>query len=192
MLSMRKPSLETRSELPWLIALIAAVLGGWYLYNRQVLGIYPLDASEHGAFHVITYGSDPNPSRAGQLSKFNQYYRKDSLKVCLVPGGSDGSTLITTSCAGTAPDIVDVYDQEDLRTDIRKGLARPLNEYLKASHIDLEAITWPARLEALRQPNPRWRPGEPPLDRYTYYAVPNNMDVPVVFFNASLYQQVKA
>jgi ABC-type glycerol-3-phosphate transport system substrate-binding protein len=192
MLSMRKPSLETRSELPWLVAALAALLIGWFLYNRNILAIYPPDLSEHGAFQVITYGSDPNPARADQLNKFNQFYRKDGLKVSLVPGGSDGSTLITTSSAGTAPDIVDAYEPEDLRTLVRKGLVRPLNSYLKAAHIDLEAITWPARLDALRQPNPTWKLGDPPLDRYIYYAVPNNMDVPVVFFNASLYEQVKA
>ncbi len=188
---MRTPSLETRPELPWLVAMAVAVLGGWYLYNRNVLEIYPHDPSEHGAFHVITYGSDPNPARADQLNKFNQYYRKDSLKVVLVPGGSDGGTLTTTSCAGTSPDIVDVYEPEELRSAVRKGIARPLNSYLKAAHIDLAAITWPSRLEELRVPNPRWRPGDDPLDRHVYYAVPNNMDVPVVFFNASLYEQVR-
>ncbi len=109
----------------------------------------------------------------------------------LVPGGSDPGTLITTSCAGTAPDIVDVYEPEELRSTIRKGIARPLNAYLKAARIDLERITWPSRIEELRVPNPRWKPGDDPFDRHLYYAVPNNMDVPVVFFNASLYEQVK-
>jgi ABC-type glycerol-3-phosphate transport system substrate-binding protein len=188
---MSRHALRTRSELPWLAAVVVVVLGGWHLYNRHVLRIYPQDASEGGRFHVITYGSDPNPARADQLNKFNQYHRKDGLKVALVPAGSQANAVTTTSAAHTAPDIIDVYTPEDIRTYIRKGIALPLNEHLKANHVDLEAITWPSRLDELRVPNPAWKPGDHPLDRHIYYCVPNNMDVHMVFFNRSLYTRVK-
>lgn len=188
---MRRPSLTTRSELPWMLGVLVALLGGWYVANRHLLALYPSDASESGRFHVVTYGSDPNPARADQLNKFNQFYRSEQLKVALIASGSAPPTIITTSAAGNAPDVIDAYATEELRTYIRKGIAVPINRWLKERHIDLETITWPTRLDELREPNPAWRPGDPPLDRHLWYAVPNNMDVHMVFFNQTLFDRVR-
>jgi ABC-type glycerol-3-phosphate transport system substrate-binding protein len=183
--------LETRAELPWLIGAVTLLLGAWFCYNRYYLHVYPADLSENGRFHVLTYGSDFNPARADQLNKFNQHYRKDNLKMVLVPGGSDVSVITTTSAAKTATDIIEAYSPEIIRTFIQKGIARPLNEYLKANKIDLESFTWPTRLDEMRVPNPNWKTGDAPLDRHIYYAVPNNLEVTMVFFNQSLYDRVK-
>ena len=188
---MRRPSLTTRAELPWLLGVMAVLLGGWYVVNRHVLGLYPSDPSEGGRFHVVTYGSDPNPARVDQLNKFNQFYRSEQLKVALIPGGSAPNSIVTTSAAGNAPDVIDAYATEELRTYIRKGIAVPINPWLKERGIDLETITWPTRLDDLREPNPAWRPGDPPLDRHLWYAVPNNMDVHMVFFNQTLFERVR-
>jgi ABC-type glycerol-3-phosphate transport system substrate-binding protein len=188
---LRRPSLTTRAELPWLLGALAVLLGAWHVYNRQVLDLYPRDLSEGGRFHVVTYGSDPNPARADQLNRFNQYYRQEQLKVMLVPGGGAPPAIITTSAALNAPDVIDAYVVEDLRTYIRKGIAVPINPWLKERGIDLESFTWPTRLDELREPNPAWRPGDPPLDRHLWYAVPNNMDVHMVFFNQTLFERVR-
>lgn len=188
---MRRPSLTTRAELPWVLGVLAVLLVGWQLVNRHLLGLHPGDPSEGGRFHVVTYGSDPNPARVDQLNKFNQFYRQEGLKVALVPGGSAQAPVITTSAAGNAPDVIDAYNTEDLRTFIRKGIAVPINPWLKERGIDLEGIIWPTRIDELRQPNPAWKPGDHPLDRHLWYAVPNNMDVHMVFFNQTLYERVR-
>jgi len=62
----KTPSFHTRSEMPWILAVLGGMLLGWYAYNRYVLQLYPIDISEGGKYHVITYGSDPNPARIEQ------------------------------------------------------------------------------------------------------------------------------
>ncbi len=187
-----RPAAPWRSESGWLCLLLGIALGAWFCYNRFVMRIYPADPSEHGRFQVVSYGSDYNPARINQLNIFNQYYRGQGIKAALVPGGSDMDAIITASAAQAAPDIIESYAPEDIRTFISKGIVRPLNGYLRSSGIDLDAITWPTRLDELRVPNPAWSGGGGPLDQYLYYAVPNNVEVMMVFFNNSLYQQVRA
>jgi hypothetical protein len=82
-LSMRKPSLETRSELPWLLALAVALLGGWYLYNRNVLG----DLSRPTPLSMAPSTSSPTariPIRRAPTSSTSSTSTtaRTSLKVC--------------------------------------------------------------------------------------------------------------
>jgi ABC-type glycerol-3-phosphate transport system substrate-binding protein len=186
---MPRDSVRTRAEWPWLLAVTVTVLGGWYAWNRWGADLYPKDASEDGRFTVITYGSDSNPARREQLNIFNRAYRGQDLKIEIVPNGSNPKDIPTRAAAGGGPDILDVYPPEDLRRYIDKGLAVPLNPYLKAAGLDLERVAWPERLDDLRRPNPDWKPGDHPIDRHIYYAVPNNMDVPMVWFNRSLFRR---
>ncbi|MFM2090395.1 MAG: Bacterial extracellular solute-binding protein, partial [Planctomycetota bacterium] len=153
---MPRDSVRTRAEWPWLLAVTVTVLGGWYAWNRWGADLYPKDASEGGRFTVITYGSDSNPARREQLNIFNRAYRAQDLKIEIVPNGSNPKDIPTRAAAGGGPDILDVYPPEDLRRYIDKGLAVPLNPYLKAAGLDLERVAWPERLDDLRRPNPDW------------------------------------
>jgi len=132
-------------------------------------------------------------SNPGSANIFDRYYRKDQLKVKLV-GGSDSKTIDTKAAAGDSPDIIDVYPPEQLRKYARKGIAVELNGYLKELQeeqgVDIRTWTWPARLDDLRLPNPDFDPEtDHPLDRWKWYAVPNNMNVNMIWFNMSLYEQ---
>ena len=71
--------------------------------------MYPGDASEGGAYDLITYGSDTNPARVEQMAIFDRYHAAEKLKVQLIPGGSDERGLVTTTAAGSAPDVVDFH-----------------------------------------------------------------------------------
>ncbi len=192
---MTKESLRTRSELPWIIAALVVLIVPWYLYNRHVAEFYPEDISEGGAYTVITYGTDRNPARAEQMNIFNRYYEAERLRVELIPGGSDYRSVPTQSAALAAPYILDSFQDEDLRMYAQKGIALPLNEHLKRLRdeqgYDITTRSWAARLDGLRLPNPDWQEGMDPLDRWLWYGVPNNMDIPMVWFNRTHYQQVR-
>lgn len=193
---MATPSYQTRSELPWILTALVVVLGSWFLYNRYVAELYRPDPSEGGRFTVITYGSDKNPARSEQMAIFDRHYDDQNLRVDLIPGGSDRRSLPTTAAAGRAPYIVDIFAESDVPLYARKGIALPLNSYLKQLRdraddpFNILTDTWQARLDALRVVNPDWQEGDDPLDRWLWYAVPNNMDIPMVWFNRTLYQQV--
>ncbi len=182
-----------RAELPWLIGGLAVLLGGWWAVNRFVLAVYPPDASAGGTLHVIGWGTDPNPARVEQCNIFNRAHRDQGLVVQVVPGGGDGQAIVTRSAAGNAPGCIDVYNPEDLGKYIAKGIARPLNEHLKAAKLDLATATWPALLDNISRANPAYRAGvDDPIDARIWYAVPNNVDYPFIYFNRTLWQRVAA
>lgn len=190
---MADPSVTRRSEVPWLIGGIATLLIGWFLINRYALTVYPEDATEGGTIHVVTWGTDPNPARVEQCSIFNRANRDRGLKLQVVPNGADTQAIVTRSAAGNAPDCIDVYNPEDLSKYIAKGIARPLNEHLKAAQINLATETWPALIENISRPNPDYKPGvDDPIDERIWYAVPNNVDYAFIYFNRTLYQRVVA
>jgi ABC-type glycerol-3-phosphate transport system substrate-binding protein len=183
--------LTTRAEWPLVALAMGGLLAGWWGWNRYVAHVYDGDTSEGGRFQIIRYATDVNPSRAEQVEIFNRYHIHEGLKAEAVANGANLQTVITTSAAGSAPDIIDVFNAEDLRMMVAKGIARPLNQHLKRFGIDLARVTWPTRLDELRQPNPQWKPGDDPFDRYVYYAVPNNVSTDMVWFNRSLYEQAR-
>jgi ABC-type glycerol-3-phosphate transport system substrate-binding protein len=180
-----------RLELPLIAIAVGTLLAGWWAYNRFVANIYPPDPSENGRFTVIRYGTDVNPARNEQVGIFNRYHLPEHLKAQYVPGASGMQNVVTASAAGNAPDIVDVFNPEDLRALIDKGIARPLNPYLKAAGIDLAALSWPTRLGEMRRDNPAWHAGDDPREKYVYYGVPNNVSTDMVWFNRTLYEQVR-
>lgn len=193
---MAKDSIKTRSELPWLLGPLAVLLIGWYIWNVHQ-GFYGEDRSEGGRYTLISYGSDANPARREQMNIFNRYYQKQRLKIDLIPDGSNPRHVPTKAAAGAAPYILDAFREEDLRNYAQKGIALRLNDYLKQLRdekgydiTDPQTGTWQARLENLRLPNPDWQEGDDPLDRWHWYGVPNNMNIPMVWFNATLFQQV--
>lgn len=190
---MSDPAVTRRSELPWLAGGLVVLIVGWWALNRFVLTVYPPDASQGGTLHVLGWGTDPNPARVEQCNIFNRANRDQGLIVQVVPGGGDTQAIVTRSAAGNAPDCIDVYNPEDLGKYIAKGIARPLNEHLKAAKLDLATETWPALLDNISRPNPAYRPGvDDPIDARIWYAVPNNVDYPFIYFNRTLYQRVVA
>ncbi len=190
---MPDPAATSRSELPWLLGGVFVLIVGWWGVNRFVLRVYPPDASDGGRLQVIGWGTDPNPARVEQCNIFNRANRDKGLIVQVVPGGGDGQAIVTRSAAGNAPDCIDVYNPEDLGKYIAKGIARPLNEQLKAAKLDLAKETWPALLDNISRPNPAYRAGvDDPIDERIWYAVPNNVDYPFVYFNRTLWQRVAA
>ena len=188
---MARPRLTTPAEWPWIVLPCVLVLSGWWLWNRFGAGVYPPDISEQGRFSVITYGSDKNPVRQSQLDLFNRSHRQDGVQVQLIPGGSDPKKVPTTSAGGNAPDVIDVFAVEELRMYARKGILRPLNPYLKSVGIDLAQVVWAERAADCRLDNPEWKTGDDPADRFIYYAVPNNLEIPLIFLNQTMYQRVR-
>ena len=195
---MAQESLTTRSELPWIITPIVVLLIAWYGYNRFIGQFYGEDASEGGTYHLITYGSDTNPARVEQMAIFDRHHEADKLKVSLVPGGSEDRNVTTTIAAGSAPDVIDVIHYGLLKRYADKGMIVPLNQHLKelrdTKGHNIIDLTWPGILDELRIPNPDWDPQDPdqdPLDQWLWYAVPNNMNIIMVWFNRSLYLNVK-
>lgn len=184
--------LTTKPEWPLIAGVVITLLAGWFAVNRWVAKVYPADYSEGERFHVITWGSDENPSRNEQIAIFNRYHFDQGTKAKMVPGGMAMQRLITTSAARNAVDISDCYNNENLRTLVGKGIAIPLNPYLKKSGMDLAKTIWPSRLDELRVPNPAFKEGDDPIDRWIWYAVPNNLSTNQAWFNRTLYQQVKA
>ncbi len=190
---MSDSAVTRRSELPWLVGGLVVLLGGWWALNRFVLRVYPADATAGGTVQVLGWGTDPNPARVEQCNIFNRANRDQGLIVQVVPGGSDAQGIVTRSAAGNAPDCIDVYNPEDLGKYIAKGIAKPLNPYLKEAKLDLAHETWPALLDNISRPNPAYRPGiDDPIDARIWYAVPNNVDYPFIYFNRTLYQRVVA
>jgi hypothetical protein len=118
---------------------------------------------------VITFGSDANPARAEQMAIFDRHYDDQNLRVELLPGGSDRSSLPTTAAAGRAPYIVDIFAESDVPLYAKKGIALPLNDYLKELRdrsedpFNILTDTWQARLDSLRIDNPDWD-GSDPID----------------------------
>ena len=189
----RAERLTRRVEWPWVVGLLTLVLGGWWALNRFVLCVYPTDATEGGRFTVLRWGTDPNPARAEQINIFNRAYRNQGLKVEVTPDGARSEAVITRSAAQDAPDVIDAYSADGLQPLIAKGIAIPLNPYLKEAGLSPAALTWPAVVDNLSVANPAYRPGsDDPLDERTWYAVPNNLYYSMTFFNRSLYQQVVA
>lgn len=189
---MPEPRAPRRLETPLLIAGAALLLAGWWAVNRFALDVYPRDPSEGGTIRVVQWGTDANPARAEQVAVFNRANRDRNLAVLPIPGGMDAQAVVTRSAAGDAPDVIDYFNPEDLYKYVSKGIARPLNEHLKRAGFDLADETWPALHENISLPNPAWKPGDHPIDRRLWYAVPNNVDWPVVYLNRSLYQRVAA
>ena len=188
---MSTPSRTRRSELPWLLGGVTILLAGWWAINRFAIDIYPPDASQGGKLHVVTWGTDANPARVEQCNIFNRANRDHDVIMQVVPGGSNMQGVVTRSAAGTAPDCVDVYHPEDLNQYISKGIARPLNQYLKAAKLDLAKETWPALIPTISRPNPDYKPGiDDPIDARIWYSVPNNVEYPFIYFNRTLYQRI--
>ena len=169
----------TRSEWPWIVLPMLAVMSLWYLWNRSS-GLYPGDVSEGGRLTVITYGTDRNPSRQEQIAIFNRAHRAEGLVVVAVPGGNDINQIKTVSAGRGAPDVIDVGPHEDLRDYARLGIAVPIDQYLAARGVDLDEVSWPQRVAACRIRH---------QGATRTFAVPNNVDAGAVWFNRSMYQQ---
>ncbi len=180
--------LRQRSELPWLIAILATLLGGWWALNAFVFRVYPPDPSEHGRFSLVRWGTDPNPARQEQVSIFNRAHRDQHIKVEVVPGAASMQAVITRSAANDAPEVIDAYGPEDLFQYAAKGIAKPLNPYLKETHFDPATHTWPALVETISAPNPAYRPGvDDPIDARLWYSMPNNIFYDLCYLNRTLY-----
>ena len=182
------PGMHRRSEMPWLVGGLTILLVGWFLLNRFYFRVYAEDISEHGRFTVIRWGTDQNPSRNEQINIFDRAHRNAGLKAVVDPG--NGPTgVVTRSASHNAPDVIDNYAPEVLRTFADKGIAVQLNPYLKEAHLDLGTYTWPSLIPLISQPNLAYRPGvDDPIDQRLWYAVPNNLSYPICFFNRTLYQ----
>jgi hypothetical protein len=126
----KRERLTTKSEWPQIVLPILVVLTAWYFYNVHA-GFYGDDPTEGGRYRLVTYGSDSNPARREQLAIFDRYHETDQLRVKLIPGGSIDRNITTTIAAGTAPDVIDIYNYGSLRLYAEKGMIVPINEQLK-------------------------------------------------------------
>jgi multiple sugar transport system substrate-binding protein len=90
----------------------------------------------------LTWSTDDNPARKVQSGGFHRMFPGDDVTVD--PGlGGDQTKLIVQCATGTGPDIMDVYDQQQLTTLVEAGVLLDLTPYAKQMGFD-PSRTYPA------------------------------------------------
>jgi multiple sugar transport system substrate-binding protein len=103
----------------------------------------------------LRWSTDDNPARQVQSGAFHRLYPQDAVTVD--PGlGGDQTKLIVQCATGTGPDIVDVYDQQQLATLVEAGVLLDLTPYAKQMGFD-PAHTYPALGPALMAAGKQYR-----------------------------------
>ncbi len=175
-------------DLTITVAVLAAILVGWFVLNDRVLDIYPKDASEGGKFVVIRWATDPNPARTEQIALFNRMYADKHLRVVLDPN-PEIQGVLTQAAAGGGPDVVDIYGLTPFKRYTSVGALLPINEYMREAKLSLHDF-WEYRRNCMAIPRPNAPPDAIEYDAYDIYAVPNNVTADVLYLNRSLYDSI--
>jgi len=91
-----------------------------------VVGLYvlaqaSLDRPDEAGVVRMSWATDPNPARTVQAGLFGEMY--PGLEVFVDPGlGGDQTKLIVQCATGVGPDIVDVYNQQQLWNLVQSGI----------------------------------------------------------------------
>jgi multiple sugar transport system substrate-binding protein len=112
------------------LGLMALTVVAWALIPRRVV-----DGKV-----ALTWTSDDNPARRGQITLFNQEHPK--LKLTLDPDNSDMEKVIVQSIAGVGPDLFDSYDPLQLTAYVKSGIAWDITDELKKRGIDVNKTVW--------------------------------------------------
>lgn len=95
----------------------------------------------------MRWATDANPARTNQLSKFSTMF--PDLVVTVDPGlGADQTKLFVQCATGTGPDIIDVYDINQMMALVEAGILLDLTPYVKEYGFGPEN-TFPAVQDAL-------------------------------------------
>src|SRR5579872_7350043 len=95
----------------------------------------------------LRWATDDNPARKVQEELFGRLY--PGSEAVVDPGlGGDQTKLIVQCATGTGPDIVDVYDEQQMTTLVEAGVLLDLTPYARKMGFDA-AHTYPALKDAL-------------------------------------------
>ncbi len=122
----------------------------------------------------LTWVSDDNPARRGQIALYNQLYPKDILK--LDPDNSGMEKVIVQSLAGVGPDLFDCYDGFQLSAYVKSGIAWDITDQLKKMGINVKKQVWPCIFPDLM------------LDG-RIYGVGTNVSVNAIWINKKLFDE---
>ncbi|HZT40719.1 MAG TPA: extracellular solute-binding protein [Chthonomonadaceae bacterium] len=107
-----------------------------------------------GIVHM-RWATDDNPARKVQTDLFHKLYPR--LDATVDPGlGGDQTKLIVQCATGTGPDIIDVYDQQQLHALVDTGILLDLTPYAKKMGFD-PSKTYPAIAPALMVDGKQYR-----------------------------------
>ncbi len=113
-----------------LCGLVLLSIAAWKIQPKQVYtGATPL-----------LWTSDDNPVRRGQIDLFNKLNPQYSLK--LDPANGDMSKVIVQSIAGVGPDLFDCYNNFQLSSYVKSGIAWDMTDELKKAGIDVNKDVW--------------------------------------------------
>ena len=90
---------------------------------------------------VLTWTSDDNPTRQGQIDPFNEMFPKDHL--VLDPNNADIEKVIVQSIAGVGPDLFSCFTSFELSAYVRAGIAWDITDELPKYGINIDE-TWKA------------------------------------------------
>jgi multiple sugar transport system substrate-binding protein len=89
----------------------------------------------------LTWCSDDNPTRHGQLDLFNTLHPR--FRLTLDPSNAGLEKVIVQSIGGVGPDIFDCYSPFQLSAYVKAGVAWDITDKLIADGIDPRKIAWP-------------------------------------------------
>jgi len=123
---------------------------------------------------MLTWVSDDNPLRQGQMALFNRLYPPN--EAVLDPNNGDLEKIIVQSIAGVGPDVFDSGDGFQLAAYVKSGVAMDLTDILKQHGIDIPAEAFP---------------GTSAVSTYDgrIYGVPTNLAVDAVWFHRDLFDK---
>jgi len=91
---------------------------------------------------VLTWTSDKNPLRDGQIELFKKL--NSACELYLDPDNQSMDKVIVQSMGGVGPDIFDSRDATQLSAYVKAGIAWDVTDKLAAKGIDIERDAWPA------------------------------------------------
>lgn len=106
-----------------------------------------LDRAPHDNVVRLRWATDDNPARKVQTAQFGKMFPGEEAVVD--PGlGGDQTKLIVQCATGTGPDVVDVYDVQQLSNLVQAGVLLDLTPYAKSMGFD-PSHTYPAIKDGL-------------------------------------------
>lgn len=106
---------------------------------------------DDGNVHLLWF-TDPNPARRVQIQLFGQSCPGLTASV----DRGESIKLIVRCATGTGPDVIDVYDQSQLRTYVEAGILLDLTPYARAMGFSPDK-TYPAMTEAIQVEGRQYR-----------------------------------
>ena len=91
---------------------------------------------------VLSWVSDDNPMRQGQIKLFNEMNPTDLLQLDPSNGGTE--KVIVQSLAGVGPDFFDCYNGFQLSAYVKSGIAWDVTDELEKMGIDVHKQVWKA------------------------------------------------